>query len=99
LVSRLPRDWTPRERELIEQTQGRLPHTRKLTDDQIKEIRRRVDSMTVPWTTAELAEQYNVTPEAIRLIAKRERWTERTHEPDGQQWWKAREIEEMLGDE
>lgn len=39
-----------------------------------------------------------MTPSQISYIARRKRWSERTHEPDGQQYWREREIEEMLND-
>jgi hypothetical protein len=97
--SALSRDWTEAELALIERTPSRWARKRKLSDDAIKEIRRRVDSLSFPWTLNELAEQYGVTPAQISNIARRKDWPERVWEPDGQRFWREREIEEMLGDE
>jgi hypothetical protein len=52
--------------------------------------------MTVPWTAQGLAEEYGVTYRQILYIAKRQKWSDRLYEPGGVQWWRAKEIEEML---
>ena len=91
-----PRDgWTDAERALIDQTPKRLHHRRKLTDDQIIELRRRVDSLTVPWTIDDLVRDFGISREQARRVARRESWPDRKWEPEGV-WWREKEIEEML---
>jgi len=86
----LGRDWTPDELEAIRSVANHWPRTAKLTPEQVKLIRERVDSLTMPWTVAELAREFGVTGEQIINIARRVGWSERTYEPDGKKWWKER---------
>jgi hypothetical protein len=82
------RGWTEEELKIIESVPRRWPRKPKLTPEQVKEIRRRVDSLTVPWTLKELAEQYGVTRRTIAKIARRQDWPDRAFEPDGRPWWR-----------
>jgi hypothetical protein len=89
--SPLGRDWRPDEREHIESTPGKWARTAKLTPEAIREIRRRTDSLSIPWTLEELARDYGVSKVEIAKIARRQRWTERVHEPEGRPYWRERE--------
>jgi hypothetical protein len=89
----MPREWTPEELAIINRTEPSWPRNRKLTDQQITEIRQRTDSLSVPWTPEELADEYDVHPGQIVRIARRKRWNHRNHEPGGE-WWLERERRE-----
>lgn len=96
----MPREeWTAEELEHIQSTPRKWARKRKLTDEQVKEIRRRVDSLSVPWTIEGLAQEFGVTPSQISYIARRKRWSERTHEPENRPYWRAAEIAQMLGED
>lgn len=84
------RDWTPAEQQVIDSTVGHPPRKHKLTREQVKEIRRRTDSLTVPFTVRELALEYGVSDEAIANIARRthDGWAERANEPEN--YWRGR---------
>ncbi len=88
------RDWTPEELALIRSIPDKWARQSKLTPEQVKDIRRRVDSLTVPWTLAELSEQYGVQAKQIARIARRQRWNEPANEPDNARWWWEAEQEE-----
>lgn len=77
----MTRDWSPEEFALIEQTPRAWPRSAKLTVEQVKAIRLRVDSLTHPWTLQELANEFGVDPQEIALIARREQWNDRAYEP------------------
>jgi hypothetical protein len=82
------RKWTPEELAAIESVPRHKPRTPKLTPEQVKEIRRRVDSLTTPWTLAGLAAEYKVSKKQISRIARRRHWPDRVFEPDGKPWWR-----------
>lgn len=88
------RAWTPEELALIEQTPATWPRFRKLTDEQLQEIRRRVDSLTTPWTPVSIAADFGVSETEIIAIARRLKWKHRKWEPEGR-WWREIELEEM----
>lgn len=85
------RAWTPEELAIIESIPRRWPRTPRLTPEQVKEIRRRVDSLTVPWTLAELAAEFKVSKRTIAKIARRQDWPDHAFEPDGKPWWREQE--------
>jgi len=89
----MSRDWTDEERALIDATPHKWARTPKLTPDQVKAIRQRVDSLTVPWTLEELANEYGVTKGTIAKIARRHDWPERAFEPGNAQYWRDRDAE------
>lgn len=80
--------WSPEERALIDATPAKWARRPKLTPDQVKAIRARVDSLTVPWTLQELAAHFGVTPGQIAKIARRQKWPERAFEPDNAPYWR-----------
>jgi DNA-directed RNA polymerase sigma subunit (sigma70/sigma32) len=80
--------WTPEELAIIESIPRRWTRRSTLTAEQVKAIRRRVDSLTVPWTLAELAQEYGVSKKAISEIARRQSWNDPAYEPDGVRWWR-----------
>lgn len=86
------RKWTEDELRIIESIPRRWPRTPKLTPDQVKAIRLRVDSLTQSWTLAGLAEEFKVSKRTIAKIARRQDWPDRAFEPDGKPWW--REVED-----
>lgn len=83
--------WTPEQLAIIESVPRRWARTPKLTVEQVKEIRRRVDSLTVPWTLEGLAKEYKVGKRTISRIARRQTWPDRAYEPDGKPWWREQE--------
>ena len=84
---------------MIDATPSKWVRVSKLTLDQVRDIRRRVDSLTVPWTLAGLAEEFGVSTTQISAIARRRVWAERAWEPENQPYWRVVEIEKMLADE
>ena len=89
------REWTNDELALIEAKPAHWVRTHKLTPEQVKAIRLRVDSLTVPWTLAELAAEYGVEVERIARIARRHEWSERAYEPGGRRYWREEYEEEL----
>lgn len=92
-VDGVKRAWTPEELAIIESVPRRWPRTPKLTPDQVREIRHRVDSLSVPWTRAGLAAEYKVSKKTITKIARRQDWPDRAFEPGHRPWW--RELEQQ----
>ena len=70
---------------------ARVPRARgrkaKLTAEQVIDIRRRMDSLTVPWSIRQLAAEYGVSVQLIMRVARRKRWDEPAFEPDQAPWW------------
>lgn len=89
----MAREWTAEERAIIERIPRKWPRQRKLTDEQINEIRRRVDSLTTPYSLRALAAEFGVTVHHLIRVARREQWAHRIWEPAGR-WWKEVEMEE-----
>lgn len=50
-----------------------------------------MDSLTVPWTLAELAAEFKVSKRTIAKIARRQDWPDHAFEPDGKPWWREQE--------
>lgn len=81
----MTRQWTPDELALIDSTPATWPRKAKIDVETVKAIRRKVDSLSIPWTLAELAAEFGLNEDQISLIARRLRWRERAHEP-GTYW-------------
>lgn len=86
--SRAAREWTPEELEILDRVPGRIPRRNTLTPEQVKQIRERVDSLSVPWTLSELAREFGVSEVNIGRIARRRRWGERAYEPGNKPYWR-----------
>lgn len=80
-------EWTPEELAIIRTTPAKWARKSKLTPEQVIEIRRRVDSISVPWSLRDIARDYGLTVAQVVNIARRRDWAELAHEPDNAPWW------------
>lgn len=83
----VPRDWTPEELAIIRTIPKNHTNPGKLTPEQVIDIRRRVDSLSVPWTLRDIARDYDISIREVVHIARRKRWGDRAFEPDNAEWW------------
>jgi len=80
-------DFLERDRAVLRRTPRRRTPRSKLTPEQVIEIRRRIDSLSVPWSIRQLAEEYDVGVLEMTRIARRQHWDEPAYEPDNREWW------------
>lgn len=59
----------------------------KLTPEQVVEIRRRMDSLTTPWSIRQLAHDFGVSVKIVLRAARRQQWDDPAYEPDQREWW------------
>lgn len=78
-----------RDRAILRRVPAHKPRGNKvkLTPEQVVEIRRRVDSLTVPWTLRQIAHDFGVSVKIIVRAARRQQWDDPAYEPDQREWW------------
>lgn len=72
IMRRIPRKW---------------PRRSTLSVEQVIELRRRIDSLTTPWTLRDLAYEYGISVRQVIKIARRKDWDDPAFEPDQKEWW------------
>lgn len=78
-----------RDREILRRVPAKKPrgNQARLTPEQVVEIRRRVDSLTTPWSLRQLAHDFGVSVRIIVAVARRRFWDDPAYEPDNREWW------------
>ncbi len=92
----MPREWTEAESAIIRSVEPRRRTNHRLTIEQIVAIRKRIDSLSVPWTYKELAEEFGVAVGQVARIARRRQWQGAAYEPEGGEWWWEKKRQERL---
>lgn len=77
----MSRDWTDDELAVINTTTRSWVRRSKLSPELVKRIKERVDSLSQPWTVAELAAEFGVSKTDIAQIARRQAWDDPVYEP------------------